>query len=429
VSAKAGRLRRLKMDTRPHWALVALVAFALSVLAMLVAFLVRISLHQTPYFIFLPGVMIAAWYGGRLGGLLATLASLVLIDYYVLEPHYSFLAREWQDAALVSLFGIVAASVAMLTAARREAVVEREAALRDAEEARQHAETSSRLKDQFLATLSHELRTPLNAVLGWTSLLVSGRVEPGKMPAALASIQRNALAQKQLVDDLLDTSAIVSGRLRLEPAPVDLADIAQSAIDAVRLSIDARGHTFTAQLRSVRTVGDPTRLRQVMWNLLSNAVKFTPEGGVIELAIETSENEAQIIVRDNGRGIATDFLPYVFDPFRQADSSITRISGGLGLGLALVRHLVEAHGGRVWVESDGPGQGCAFTVCLPIRQAVAETTTSPSEPADDSLQADDKPCEPPPDAVSPGDAALEHDRPSAPEGIGTWRRRGVGRAG
>ncbi len=390
------------METRPHWALVALVAVALSVLAMLLAFLVRISLHQTPYFLLLPAVMLASWYGGRTGGLVATLTSLVLLDYYILEPPYAFFARTWEDAALLALFGVVSISIALLTASRRDAIAQRESALRDAEEARQHAETSSRLKDQFLATLSHELRTPLNAVLGWTSLLVSGRVEAEKTAAALASIQRNALAQKQLVDDLLDTSAIVSGRLRLDPAPVDLADIARSAIDAVRLSIDARGHTFTSQLQSVRTVGDATRLRQVIWNLLSNAVKFTPEGGVIELALETSDGEAQIIVRDNGRGIAADFLPHVFDPFRQADSSITRVSGGLGLGLALVRHLVEAHGGRVWVESSGPGKGAVFTVCLPIRQPTEDATMamSPAELAD-AVPSDNKPCEPPPGAVTP----------------------------
>jgi signal transduction histidine kinase len=388
------------MDTRPHWALVVLVAVALSALAMLVAILVRLTVHQTPYFLFLPAVMVASWYGGRMGGLIATLTSILLLDYYVLVPQYSLLARAWEDAVVLALFGLVSLSVAMLTASRRKAVAQREAALRDAEEARQHAETSSRLKDQFLATLSHELRTPLNAVLGWTSVLVSGRVEAEKVPAALASIQRNALTQKQLVDDLLDTSAIVSGRLRLDPAPIDLADVAQSAVDAVRLSIEARGLRFVAQLQSVRLVGDATRLRQVMWNLLSNAVKFTPEGGLIELAIETSDGEAQIVVRDNGRGIAGDFLPYVFDPFRQADSSITRVSGGLGLGLALVRHLVEAHGGRVWVESAGLGQGATFTVCLPIREPAVEASATPSKPTS-TPDADGQPCEPPPGAVSP----------------------------
>lgn len=362
------------MNTRPHWLVVCLVSVALSVIAMLAALLVRLSVHQTPYFLFLPAVMVASWHGGRTGGLVSTSACLLLIDYYVLEPHHMLFARQWEDAALLALFAFVSLSVALMTASRREAIQQREAALRDAETARQHAETSSRLKDQFLATLSHELRTPLNAVLGWTSVLISGRVEPGKEPAALESIHRNALAQKQLVDDLLDTSAIVSGRLRLDPAPIDLADVAQSAIDAVRLSLEARGLRFVSRLQSVRLTGDATRLRQVIWNLLSNAVKFTPEGGEIELTVGPRNGEAEIVVRDNGRGIAADFLPHVFDAFRQADSSITRVSGGLGLGLSLVRYLVEAHGGRVRAESGGSGQGSVFTVTLPIREPAAALT-------------------------------------------------------
>jgi signal transduction histidine kinase len=419
-----------EMESRPHWTLVVLVAVALSVLAMLVALVVRLSVHQTPYFLFLPAVMIASWYGGRIGGLVATMTCVLLLDYYVLEPQYSLMARTVQDAAVLALFGLVSTSVALLTASRREAVVEREAALREAQEARQHAETSSRLKDQFLATLSHELRTPLNAVLGWTSVLISGRLEPDKVPAALATIQRNAQAQKQLVDDLLDTSAIVSGRLRLEPAPIDLAEVAQSAVDAVRLSFEARNQRLVSRLESVWTVGDATRLRQVIWNLLSNAVKFTPEGGSIELLLTAQDGEARIVVRDNGRGIAADFLPHVFDPFRQADSSITRVSGGLGLGLALVRHLAEAHGGRVWVESEGPGRGAVFTTCLPIREpagpfeqkvrraeapATAADTEAPAvdaEPisvalssASNTVSADGQPCDPPPGAVTPASLA------------------------
>ena len=303
---------------------------------------------------------------------------------------------------MLALFGLVSLSVAMLTASRREAVAQREAALRDAEEARQHAETSSRLKDQFLATLSHELRTPLNAVLGWTSVLVSGRVEAEKVPAALASIQRNALAQKQLVDDLLDTSAIVSGRLRLDPAPIDLADVA-----AIR---DRRGAPVDRGARpsprGAAAIGASGRRCDAP---APGGVESAVERGEVHARrrassssrIETSDGEAQIVVRDNGRGIAGDFLPHVFDPFRQADSSVTRVSGGLGLGLALVRHLVEAHGGRVWVESDGLGQGAAFTVCLPIREPAVDASAAPPEPTSTS-EPDQQPCEPPPSAMSPG---------------------------
>lgn len=367
-------------------------AVGLAGLALAAAASIQHYLGQTPYFVFLPAIMAAAWYGGSRSGLVATLTSLVLIDILVIEPRFT-VARGWHDFVLLGLFSLVAVSTSILTAGRRQADVEREAALREAEAARQEAEQSGRIKDQFLATLSHELRTPLNAVLGWASVLVSGQIAADNVPAALASIQRNAQAQKQLVDDLLDTSAIVSGRLRLEPAPIDLADVARSAIDVVRLSIESRGQRLDEHIESVRTVGDATRLRQVVWNLLTNAVKFTPEGGAIKIRVEGGDQEARITVGDNGRGIAADFLPHVFDPFRQADSSITRVSGGLGLGLALVRHLVEAHGGRVWVESDGAGLGATFTACLPIRHTVGsnEAGTLPAT----------APCEPPAGAVEP----------------------------
>ena len=185
------------------------------------------------------------------------------------------------------------------------------------------------------------------------------------MPAALAMIERNAQAQKQLVDDLLDVSAIVSGRLRLEPRDIDLAEVVRAAVDSMKLSIEARHLRIDQELEPVRIVGDPDRLRQVVWNLLSNAAKFTPEGGDIFIRVALDSTTARLSVRDTGRGIGAEFLPHVFEPFRQADSSITRTSGGLGLGLSLVRHLVEAHGGTVSVSSEGPMQGTTFMVALP----------------------------------------------------------------
>jgi signal transduction histidine kinase len=190
-------------------------------------------------------------------------------------------------------------------------------------------------------------------------------VEDTKVPAALAMIERNAQAQKQLVDDLLDVSAIVSGRLRLDPRDIDLAEVVRAAIDSMKLSFEARHLRIEQQLEPVRIVGDPDRLRQVVWNLLSNAAKFTPEGGDIYIQVERDTTSARLFVRDTGRGIGAEFLPHVFEPFRQADSSITRASGGLGLGLSLVRHLVEAHGGTVTVTSEGPMQGTTFMVALP----------------------------------------------------------------
>ncbi len=327
-------------------------------------------------FLFVPAVMLASWFGGVTAGLVATIAAILSSDLLLLQPFGSFLAHGTRDLIVLALFGGVCVSMSVLTAGRRQAEAEREKALQAAEQARHDAEINSRLKDQFLATLSHELRTPLNAVLGWTRMLSQGQVEPHKVAAALASIERNAHAQKQLVDDLLDVSSIVSGRLRLHPREIDLADVVRGAVDSVRLSIDARHHRLSLQLKPVLIIGDADRLRQVMWNLLSNAVKFTPDGGDIIVHVEHSGQMARISVRDNGRGITPEFLPHVFEPFRQADASITRTSGGVGLGLALVRHLVEAHGGSVSVWSAGVRQGTTFEVLLP-RHGVKGDVTPP----------------------------------------------------
>ena len=328
-------------------------------------------------FLFVPVVMLSAWFGGLTGGMVATIASIISIDVLLLEPIGSPAVDSVQEVLVLVLFTAICISLSILTAGRRRAEAEREKALAVAEQARHDAEINSRLKDQFLATLSHELRTPLNAVLGWTRMLAQGQVDAEKVPAALASIERNAHAQKQLVDDLLDVSAIVSGRLSLQPREIDLADVVQGAVDSVRLSLDARHHRLSLQVKPVRMIGDADRLRQVMWNLLSNAVKFTPEGGDIYVHVDQVGQTAHVTVRDNGRGIAPDFLPHVFEPFRQADASITRTSGGIGLGLALVRHLVEAHGGAVSVWSAGPRLGTTFEVTLPVQGVRGDTTPVP----------------------------------------------------
>jgi signal transduction histidine kinase len=316
-------------------------------------------------FLFVPAVMIAAWYGGRTGALVAAAISVLLQLAFVVNPDRTTWWPSPGDALSVLIFAGIGISIGFVAADRRRAERDRERALRVAEAARHDAEISSRLKDQFLATLSHELRTPLNAVLGWARMLVNHQVEESKVPAALAMIERNAQAQKQLVDDLLDVSAIVSGRLRLDPRDIDLAEVVRAAIDSMKLSFDARHLRIEQHLEPVRIVGDPDRLRQVVWNLLSNAAKFTPEGGDIYIRVDRDTTTARLSVRDTGRGIGAEFLPHVFEPFRQADSSITRASGGLGLGLSLVRHLVEAHGGTVTVTSEGPMQGTTFMVALP----------------------------------------------------------------
>lgn len=260
------------------------------------------------------------------------------------------------------------ASVMDMTA-RRVAEREREELLARAREAQAQAEAANRSKDEFLATVSHELRTPLNAILGWASVLRDGIVvDEETRQQALATIERNCLAQAQLVDDLLDVSRIIAGRLRLEVRPVDLINVIEAAVDVVRPQAEARRIEIRArfQTSSAPVVGDPTRLQQVVWNLLSNAVKFSPEGGSVDVQLEADAREATIRVVDFGEGIDPEFLPYVFDRFRQADGRKTRRHGGLGLGLSIARHLVEMHGGTLEAASDGLGCGACFTVRLPV---------------------------------------------------------------
>jgi PAS domain S-box-containing protein len=253
--------------------------------------------------------------------------------------------------------------------ARRAAVAVDNARLfREAQEARAKAEEANRLKDEFLATMSHELRTPLNAILGWTRLLLAGKIDGPGAQRALETIDRNAKAQVQIVDDVLDISRIITGRLRLDVRLVDLGGVIEAAVDAVRPAADAKGVKLQVLLDShvAPVSGDPDRLQQVVWNLLSNAVKFTPRGGRVQARLERVNSHAEIVVSDTGAGIEPEFLPYVFDRFRQADSSTTRRHGGLGLGLAIVRQLVEMHGGSVSVESPGAGGGATFTAQLPL---------------------------------------------------------------
>ena len=226
---------------------------------------------------------------------------------------------------------------------------------------------ANRVKDEFLATLSHELRTPLNAVLGWTRMLRRGTVPPERTQAILETIERNAAAQMQLVEELLDLSAMVSGGLRLNVTRVDLRELVGGAVETVRPAADGKALRVTVSVSEgvAEIAGDLARLRQVLWNLLANAVKFTPAGGVIDVSVVDGPADVEITVRDTGPGIPVDFLPFVFEPFRQADSSSTRTVGGLGLGLAIVRHIVEAHGGTVTASNNGSQHGSIFSVRLP----------------------------------------------------------------
>jgi signal transduction histidine kinase len=228
------------------------------------------------------------------------------------------------------------------------------------------AQALSRLKDEFLATLSHELRTPLHAVMGWAQLL-QNREFDDITSRAVETIARNARLQAQIIDDLLDASRLVTGRLRLRPYWVDLVAIVNGTIDAMLLAAEAKSLHLNLRLEMVGSLWlDPRYIRQVVWNLLSNAIKFTPPGGWIEVHLTRDGNDVQLQVTDSGVGISPEFLPYVFDRFRQEDGSLTRTYGGLGLGLALVRYLVELHGGTIAAASEGEGKGATFTVRLPL---------------------------------------------------------------
>jgi signal transduction histidine kinase len=243
-------------------------------------------------------------------------------------------------------------------------------AMQRAQEANRRSEQANRTKDEFLGVVSHELRTPLNAVLGWSQLL---RGQAASDPAVLAKglrvIDRNARAQAKLIEDILDVSRIITGKLRLELRPLEVEGVLRSALDVIRPAADAKGVELCPTVEAGAMVsGDPDRLQQVVWNLVSNAVKFTPQGGRVEILLGRERGAAMLAVRDTGLGIDQKFLPYVFERFRQADSTLTRRHGGLGLGLAIVRHLVELHGGTVRAESGGPGSGSTFTVRLPLRE-------------------------------------------------------------
>jgi PAS domain S-box-containing protein len=258
---------------------------------------------------------------------------------------------------------------------------ERERLLESERAARSEAERLSHMKDEFLATLSHELRTPLNAILGWSSLLRQRTLPTDERERGLETIERNARAQSQIINDLLDMSRIVSGKLHLEVQSIHLHEVIEAAIEAVRPSADARQIRLRSMLDTSigLTRGDPNRLQQVLWNLLSNAVKFTPAGGRVQIILERVNSHVEIVVEDSGIGIRPEFLPFVFERFRQADASTTRRFGGLGLGLSIVRNLVELHGGSVRVKSPGENQGATFIVVLPLSVVEPAKARRPAE--------------------------------------------------
>jgi PAS domain S-box-containing protein len=296
---------------------------------------------------------------------------------------------EWHNSNLVDESGkmVSVLSLGLDITERQQGEQEREQLLERERQAREDAETINRIKDEFLAVLSHELRSPLNPILGWTKLLQTRQFDPQSTTRALQIIERNAKLQAQLIEDLLDVSRILRGKLVLNVAPVNLITTIQAALETMELAASAKGIQIQTQLTPVGLIqGDAGRLQQVVWNLLSNAIKFTPTGGRVEVSLERVSHYAQIQVKDNGKGIIPEFLPYVFDYFRQADSSTTRQFGGLGLGLAIVRHLTELHGGAVAVESPGEGRGATFTVKLPLNEVVRETPSLKGQEAEQDLK-------------------------------------------
>jgi len=264
---------------------------------------------------------------------------------------------------------------------RRRREKERERLLKSEQAARAEAEAAGRLKDEFLATVSHELRTPLSAILGWAAMLRSGKMEEDTLRNALGVIERNARAQAEIIDDILDVSRIITGKLHIDSNPVEMAQIIRRAVEALRPAALAKSINLKTSLDAgeAPVIGDSDRLQQVIWNLAANAIKFTPEGGSVEVALEQIDSHVEIKVSDDGTGISAEFLPFVFERFRQNDASTTRAHGGLGLGLAIVRHLVEMHGGTVTAESEGVDKGSIFTVRLPLADKHAPVAAAADE--------------------------------------------------
>lgn len=305
---------------------------------------------------------------------------------------------EWYNSVLLDDSGklVSVLSLVLDVTARKLAEEERAALLARERDLRKQAEEADRLKDEFLATLSHELRTPLTSILGWATLIRNGEVDRAEhLDRALEIIERNARSQARLIDDLLDVSRIITGNLQLDVHPVNVAPIVEAANDALRPAAEAKGILVETEFdpECCLVSGDPNRLRQVIWNLLMNAIKFTPRGGSVRLRLQCVETAARLTVSDTGEGIKPEFLPYVFHRFRQEEGSISRKAGGLGLGLAVVRHLVELHGGSVSAESPGPGQGSTFKVDLPLapnrREPLRNSSRSGAARGDNSRDVAD----------------------------------------
>jgi signal transduction histidine kinase len=375
------------MEDKPSTAKRYLISVAALLLAILLSLVLKSRIQEPPTLFFLAAVIISARWNGLRAAAVTIILSILALDYFFIEPIYA-IGLAWEDLPIVAEFVAVALLVSSLNESSQRAkaalaraneelekkVSERTSELLIANEkqqaARAQAEAANREKDVFLAIVSHELRTPLNAILGWAQIL-------GKEPKdtdqarAIEVIQRNAQTQAKLINDLLDAARIINGKLQLDMRPVNLASLLQEVATAMQPAAEAKGIRVEMALSVSEDacIVDPDRMRQVLNNLLSNAIKFTPAGGTVRIVFAQQGDEAQIVVSDTGKGISPEFLPYVFERFRQRDQADRR-AGGLGLGLAIVRHLIELHNGVIQVESQGEGQGTTFTIRLPLKKVA-----------------------------------------------------------
>jgi signal transduction histidine kinase len=372
VSPRALLMMRGAPDAYPFPTLPAPLRFAIALCAVMIVFVVD-ALSGAPvddagkFLLLGTAVLASAWFAGTGPALAATVLGAVLGAYEPGSPPNAEAFVSIHLALFVVQGLLLTAIVSELRAARRAA----EDQARVAQAARREGEAANRMKDEFLGTVSHELRTPLNAVLGWLHLLRTGKLDRDTSTRGLESIERNVRLQAQLSGDLLDVSKALTGQLQLESHPTTLGAAARQAVAAIDSAARAKGVSIEIWIPEPPAVvlGDETRLRQIAWHLLSNAIKFTPRGGTVNLSIETTRDEARLIVRDSGSGIDPAFLPRVFERFTQADSSVTRAAGGLGVGLSLVRELVERHGGEIEARNVENGAGAIFTARFPLQPA------------------------------------------------------------
>jgi signal transduction histidine kinase/CheY-like chemotaxis protein len=362
VASTARNAELSGIDLRPH---------VMALAAVAVAFSARLALkpligNASPFLLFTPAVMVAAWYGGPGPAMVATGAGAVLGSHFFLQAIGEPRVERWDRVAMFLLAGGLIASLTTVLKAGRQRLAE---SLSREQKARAEAEAASQTKDDFLSLISHELQTPVSVVLGWASAIRKRQLHGDALNVALDAMERNAQVQSRLVQDILDRSRIVSGRLRLEPQIVSISEIVRASSEQMRPTFDRNHVQLTTMIQDAQYLlsADPVRLQQVFTNLLSNAAKFTPPGGHVAVEASCTASMAVVTVTDDGVGISSEFLPRVFDGFQQDPRTLTSTSRGLGLGLSIARHFVERHGGTIRAASDGPGKGTKYTVVLPLQ--------------------------------------------------------------